>query len=215
MGWRNWFGTGQAANKSQGATDINVVRSLRDMTALEQELANESVLVRIAALQALANTSDAMAMTLISGAMKDSWRTVRIVASESAGKLIQTKTGAFAVPADVGAISDDALAARRQAARSLKPELFAQYLDALGNGDAAIRLAAAEVLGETGSADAATALIKALADPDMAVVSQANESLVQLGDVAVPSLQEASRSANTMTRDSAIWCLEQIQCARS
>ena len=214
MGWRNWLATGRATEKSGRVTDIDRVRSLRDITALEEALASDNVLVRVAALQALAAISDAAATTLLARAMKDCWRSVRIVASESAAKLIQTKTGAFAVPADVGTIPADALAARCQAARALAPELFAQYVDALDNPDAALRLAAAEVLGETGSADAAASLIKALADTDMAVVSQANESLVQLGAVAVPSLQDASHSANTMVRDSATWCLGQIQSAR-
>ncbi|HZI65530.1 MAG TPA: HEAT repeat domain-containing protein, partial [Thermoanaerobaculia bacterium] len=86
----------------------------------------------------------------------------------------------------------------------------AHYVAGLTNPDAAIRLAAAEVLGETGAGEAADPLVRALADADMAVVSQASESLVRLGDVAVPSLREAAKGSNKMVRESAAWCLQQI-----
>ena len=123
-------------------------------------------------------------------------------------------TGFGIAIADVGSISPELLAVRRERTVALTPGSLARYIEGLQDPDPAVRLAAAEVLGETGTAAAAQPLVTALADSDMSVVSQANESLVALGEAAVPALTEGAESRNQMVRDSARWCLEQIGSGR-
>lgn len=186
---------------------LDEVRALRDVADLARALRSESVLVRVVALQGLAESTDPGAPALVRGAVRDSWRAVRIVAGDSLAAL----AGGGMMIGDVGAIPAEALASRRRAVASLDAEWLAHYVAGLEDPDSVVRLAAAEVLGETGAAAAAASLVNALADANMAVVSQATESLVRLGSVAVPALRAASGSANRMTRDSATWCLQQMK----
>jgi HEAT repeat protein len=209
MGWKDWFMRKEAkdiVSQFEADPELPELRGTSDIRLLERELGSPNVLARIAAIQALADVSDPAALRLVSQATKDAWRAVRIVAAESTAKLM----GAGIAITDVGSISEELVTARRRVAASLPPESFARYVKGLRHPDSAIRLAAAEVLGETATAAAGAPLVTALGDPDMSVVSQATESLVQLGEVALLALSEGSRSRNTMVRDSSKWCLQQI-----
>ncbi len=208
MGWRDLFGPKQSKRTDAPADSEPYTPrpdDAEDAGLYARMHGSDEVLTRILALQALTADADQAARDIIGQSMKGPWRSVRIVAAEAAVRLMS----GIAIIGDVGEISPDLLAARRRAMANLESELLTRYVLGLQHADAAVRLAAAEVLGETANAAASAPLVAALADADMSVVSQATESLVQLGDIGAPALREGARSPNKMVRDSAMWCLAQ------
>ena len=146
----------------------------------------------------------------ITEAMRSSdWRAVRMAASDALGSVMQ-RTGAGLVIADVGDIASDARARRAAAAQAIGQDQYDRLVKSLSSGNALVRIAAAEMLGETGRPEAATAMVARLGDADWAVVSQLCDSLLALGARAVPALVEASADRSETVRSNADWCLQAL-----
>lgn len=214
MQWPDLFGSRPSAEESPVTEDAAVaqIRQQQGVQELAHALKSDSILVRVAAAQTLGMVGSTTAVGPLSEAMKDVWRAVRIVAGESLAKIA---TGGGFAPYDIGELSATDRDARAAITSNFGPAVLFQYIQALGNADRTIRLAAVEVLGETRAVEAVAPLIRALKDDAAEVVSEANEALVRLGDIALPGLQQSARDRDPRVRESVAWCLGEIARYRS
>jgi len=207
MGWRRLFGLEPAPTVPAPEGGAAAPPPAEEEPSVGAGAADD-VLAQIATIRSKAQGNRASAMPALAAAMESDWRAVRIAAAESMAAIAQ-REGAGFVLLDVADIPPEGLRRRRDDVQRFGEEQIQRHVRGLLSADSLVRLAAAEVLGETGSVAAARALIGALNDSDWAVVSQANEALRALGSAAIPALIEADgRDANV--RAGIDWCLDML-----
>jgi HEAT repeat protein len=184
---------------------------------LIKALNSENRDTRMAAARRLSEADDRQAIpALIKLLRDDDWR-VRETAAAALGKmkvaaavmsLLETLRYGRPGPFGGGPNSTVVLDAIRQIGARAVPVL----VDALSDDDWRIRLYAADVLGQIGTAEAVPALIDALRDPETRVRWRAANALGAMQHrAAVPDLIDLLRDSSADVRITAAWALGQIK----
>jgi HEAT repeat protein len=191
--------------RAQAAVALGKIASARGVATLVRALSDEDLIVRSAAVGALARAGRA-AIPALTQAIRNADPEVRRLAAEALGGM---NDPAAVAPLSV-ALKDPDYRVRRTAATSLgqtgQTSAIPHLLDALSDPDGGVGEAAANSLANLGAA-AVQPLIARLGGNNPTVAYLAARALSAMGDVSITALQGALNSPNATARHWALIAL--------